>query len=65
MELIKHQKQLPKKSRRFSFFNVPKVRKMPNKKKYYEPHLGLGNPVFLLGLGFLGKILHRRMEQIH
>lgn len=33
-------------------------------KKYYEPYLGMGKPVFLLGLGFLEKQLHGRVEEI-
>ena len=33
-------------------------------KKYYEAYLGIGKPVFLLGLGFLEKELHGRIEEI-
>jgi len=32
--------------------------------KYYEPYLGMGKPVFLLGIGFLKKVLHGRVEEI-
>ena len=33
-------------------------------KKYYEPYLGQGKKVFLLGLGFLDKELHGRVEEL-
>ena len=32
--------------------------------KYYEPYLGQGKKVFLLGLGFLDKELHGRVEEL-
>jgi len=33
--------------------------------KYYEPYLGSNKRILLLGLGFLGKELHGRLEEIN